>query len=230
MTENISIHKPSRARSIPHNTLIPLSSVHAFSVAEVAMANTFRNRAVYAVLAIFNVVCYALSPSAITINNPAFKKLLGLSPEIIELTRTTSQLYHEAGAYHAPTKSLWVNSDMIVSDNTTTRYTFRITGLESPDNLQIERINHSIPNPIGGVPSIRSGPLGDVLLFVAQGTLKPTPPAGIYALNPYPPYNSSLVLGSYGDYPFNSPDDITITSDSTIWISDPPYGKTENKI
>ncbi|KAK4959461.1 hypothetical protein LTR10_004266 [Elasticomyces elasticus] len=51
-----------------------------------------------------------------------------------------------------------------------------------------------------------------------------TPPGGIYALNPFPPYNSSLLLGSHGDYPFNSPDDVTVSPDGTIWMTDPVYG------
>ena len=43
-------------------------------------------------------------------------------------------------------------------------------------------------------------------------------------MNPYPPYNTSLVIGSYGDNAFNSPDDVTVTPDGVIFMSDPPYG------
>ena len=180
----------------------------------------------YAVFAMQIASSNALHSPTWTINDPSLHKLLGPNPEVIELTKSHQQMFHEAGVYHPPTKSLWVNSDGIPVGNGTVIYMQKITGLESPQSVHIERINHTIPNPIGGFRYIPGTSLGDVILFVAQGTLQATPPAGVYALNPYPPYNSSLVLGSYGDYPFNSLDDITVTSDGTIWITDPPYGES----
>ncbi len=178
-------------------------------------------------LAVATILCIFSSAfdSRIIIEDTAFTSLLGSSPEVIELTKATSQFYHEGASYHAPTKSLWTASDMMKSGNTTVRLIHRLTHLESRKSLRIEQINHTVPNPIGAVANVRGSPLGDVLLYAAQGTLAKSPPGGVYALNPYPPYNSSLVLGSYGEYPFNSLDDIAVTSDGVIWVSDPPLGK-----
>ena len=189
------------------------------------MASVVTYWAVYAVFALQWVCTNASSSPAITVNDPSFHELLGPSPDVIELTKSPDQLFHEAAVYHAPTQSLWVISDQIPLGNDTIRYTSRITGLESPQTVRVERINNTIPGPIGGFHYIPGTPLGDVILFAAHGTLQQTPPAGIYALNPYPPYNSSLILGSYGDYPFNLPDDLTVTADGTIWLSDPAYGE-----
>ena len=155
------------------------------------------------------------TPSSAAITQPGTDSLFKVKPKIIILANATEQMFHEASVYHAPTKALWVNSDALKSGNGT-RIVQRITGLDSPDTLKIEVIDHSIPNPIGGVHYTQDPVLGDVILFAAQGTKAKTPPAGVYALNPYPPYNSTLVLGSYGDYPYNSLDDVTVTADGTI--------------
>ena len=148
----------------------------------------------------------------------AFNAILGSHPEIVELVTSDVDLFHEAGVYHAPTKALWVVSDMI--PNVTGRYISRLTHLTSASSVKVERINTTIPNPIGGHRYVQGTKYGDVIMFVAQGTKADSPPGGVYALNPYPPYNTSLVLGSYGDYPFNSLDEITVTADGVIWLTD----------
>ena len=99
--------------------------------------------------------------------------------KVVELYKASDRLFHEAGVYHPPTKALWVNTDAITVSNETVIITERITGLDSPATLHIERINTTIPNPIGGVRYIQDPALGDVILFVAQGTMAQSPPAGV---------------------------------------------------
>ncbi|KAK3674618.1 hypothetical protein LTR78_005340 [Recurvomyces mirabilis] len=166
----------------------------------------------------------AFNTSIFQIIQPVFETLLGPTPQIEVLVKASGgqQLYHEGGAYHEPSGALWVASDGLA--NATNRRIFRVTGLGSPATVHVESINHTIANPIGAHVNVPGSPLGDVILFVAQGSLAKMPPAGVYAMNPYPPYNTSLVIGSYGDNPFNSLDDITVTPDGVIFISDPPYG------
>lgn len=163
----------------------------------------------------------AYNSSTIQVNNAAFDLVLGPTPDVIELATSDLQLFHEAGVYHPPTKALWVVSEVTqITPNSSTKFLSRITGLDSPASVTIERINTTIPNLEGGHRYIQGTSFGDVIMFVADGTAEPSPPAGVYALNPYPPYNTSLVLGSYGAYPFNSVDEITVTSDGIIWFTD----------
>ena len=152
---------------------------------------------------------------------PGFLDLIRELPSVTTIATSDIQLFHEGSVYHPSTKSLWVCSDQIAVGNATDRYISRIAGLHSPTTVRVKRVNTRIPNPVGGFRYIQGTQLGDVILFVAQGSLAKTPPGGIYAVNPYPPYNSSLLLGSYGDYPFNSLDDITVTPDGLILVSDP---------
>ncbi|KAK3110898.1 hypothetical protein LTR53_014346 [Teratosphaeriaceae sp. CCFEE 6253] len=152
-----------------------------------------------------------------------FDSLLGDSPTVEALVVASGgrQLYHEGAAYHPPTRALWVVADG--TPNTTQRAIFRVTGLESRSTAKVEEINHTIPIPVGAYRNtIR--PLGDVILFAAQGTRADYPPAGVYAMNPYPPYNTSVVVGSYGANPLNSLDDVTVTPDGVVYFSDPIYG------
>ena len=164
----------------------------------------------------------AYNSSIFHVDNPAFELLLGQAPQVIEIATSDIQLFHEAGVYHPPTKALWVASDIIpAGDNGSSVYISRITGLDdAAPSVNIERIKTTIPNPIGAHRYIPGTSFGDVIIFAAQGSFAQSPPAGLYMLNPYPPYNTSLLLGSYGDYPFNSLDDITVTPDGIIWFTD----------
>lgn len=160
----------------------------------------------------------AANSPAIHVDNHAFRALLGPAPQVVELASSNLPLFHEASVYHPPTKALWVVSDNL--HNKTNRDISRVTGLGSAASVSVLQINHTIPTPVGGFRYVPGTPLGDVILFVAQGTTKPSPPGGVYLLNPYPPYNTSLLVGSYGDYPFNSPDDVTVTPDGVVWFTD----------
>lgn len=170
-------------------------------------------------------VLWAAPPPAGS-NTENANPLLIQTPKVVTLVKVEDQIFYEGGVAHAPTKALWTNSEPIKVGNESVIVTNRVTGLEYPDAVHVEQINHTIPHPIGGIHYIANRSLGDVILFVAQGTKDvEVSPAGIYAIKPYPPYNFSLVIGSYGDYPFNSLDDVTVTSNGTLRFTDPPYGK-----
>ncbi|KAK1027809.1 hypothetical protein LTS16_021152 [Friedmanniomyces endolithicus] len=132
---------------------------------------------------------------------PAFSVLLGSDPTIVALATAPDgqQLYHEGGAYHPPTGAFWCVGDKTV--NSTYRPIWRVTETDSPATVVIENITHTIPIPIGSYRNVPGSPLGDVILFAAQ-----------------------VVIGSYGANIFNSPDDVTVSPDGTIWFTDPPYG------
>lgn len=53
--------------------------------------------------------------------------------------------------------------------------------------------------------------------------LENDPPGGVYSLNPYPPFNVTPLTTSYGDYPYNGPDDATIFPDGSIYFTDLNY-------
>jgi gluconolactonase len=74
----------------------------------------------------------------------------------------------------------------------------------------------SVPMPNGGI-NYQSG-----ILFCAQGTL--TTPAGLAFMSASPPYDSRFLLSSFHGRPINSPTDVVVHSDGSIWFTDPIYG------
>lgn len=156
---------------------------------------------------------------------PEFNYLLGSTPQLIELATDANPLFHEGAVYHAPTKAWWMASGTFQgADNKTEKAIVRVTGTESSASVKVEQIPHTMPAPTSAHRYIAGTSFGDVLIWVCFGIDANTPPAGLYAMSPYPPYNSSLLLGSYGGYPFNSPDDLTVTPDGVVWFTDPVLG------
>ena len=160
-------------------------------------------------------------------------QILGAHPSITVLKQSKLPLFHEAAVYFPPTKSLFINSDTIndpsVNGNKSTILISRVSGLGSPASVTVETIN--VPN----VPFLHSGhryitsPNGteatdNYLVFLGWGNLANDPPGGVFFVNALPPYNATNLISGYGKYPFNSPNDVTVARDGSIWFTDNVYG------
>lgn len=158
--------------------------------------------------------------------SPSFKAILGEDPKVTLLPESDRALFHEGGVYDPSTKSLSVTSDNL-DDNSTASglisYLSVITGdLSSPSSVDVETLNgstHGIIFPLGGYRYLASS---GVIAWIGQGSL--TEPGGVWFLNPRPPYNATQILSSYGEYSFNSPNDIAVNPAGEIYFSDPVIG------
>ena len=155
-----------------------------------------------------------------------FSSILGPQPKVTLIAESEQPLFHEGGVYYAPSDSLFVTSDVIRDPSTangTMQLISRVTGnLTSAATIQVIPLNatsHAIPFPLGGYRYLKAE---GVLAWLGQGSL--TKPGGVWFLNPEPPYNATQILSSYGDYHFNSPNDIAITPSGEIYFTDPIYG------
>ncbi|KAK2758005.1 hypothetical protein FQN54_004411 [Arachnomyces sp. PD_36] len=164
--------------------------------------------------------------------SPEFNSVLGSHPTLTLLYTAKKPLFHEGAIYDPPTKSLFVSSNQIDTKapspvtNDKLIIISRVSGLYSPSSVKIEQIlAPEIPLPNGGVRYLPS-PDGsnNKLLWCAQGTLNASPPNGIVAMTPTPPYNTTNILSSYYGIPFNSPNDVVVAQDGSIWFTDPIYG------
>jgi len=63
------------------------------------------------------------------------------------------------------------------------------------------------------------------MILLDQGTL--TKPGGLVYMNGAPLYVSSLLTDNYYGQPFNSPNDVAVTSDGALWFIDPTYGSSQ---
>ena len=62
----------------------------------------------------------------------------------------------------------------------------------------------------------------DGLILCAQGSLRE--PSGLIYMEAKRPHKTSTILNNYHSRPFNSPSDVIVHSDGSIWFTDPIYG------
>ncbi|KEF60748.1 uncharacterized protein A1O9_02309 [Exophiala aquamarina CBS 119918] len=191
------------------------------------MKSSFATRAVF----FASLVLCSIGPSIAQNNSfytasAGFSSILGLNPKVTLLAESELPLFHEGGVYYAPTNSLFVTSDLIPDPSTangTWQLISHVTGnLTSSATTRVTPLNatsHAIPYPLGGYPYLKSKGL---IAWLGQGSL--TKPGGVFFMNPEPPFNVTQALSSYGDYDFNSPNDIAVTPSGEIYFTDPIYG------
>ena len=62
----------------------------------------------------------------------------------------------------------------------------------------------------------------DGLILCAQGSLRE--PSGLIYMEAKRPHKTTTLLNNYHSRPFNSPNDVIVHSDGSIWFTDPIYG------
>ena len=158
--------------------------------------------------------------------SPSFASILGPDPNVIVLAESDLPLFHEGAVYNPPTQSLFVTSDTI-EDNSTAEglvsYISVVTGdLSSPSSVEVQTLDnsvHNIPFALGGYRYLSAT---NLIVWAAQGSL--SQPGGLYFFNPEPPYNATPLVTSFGQFEFNSPNDVAVTPAGEIYFSDPIYG------
>ncbi|PHH59035.1 hypothetical protein CDD81_3856 [Ophiocordyceps australis] len=154
---------------------------------------------------------------------PAASELFGPQPKLDVLHSMPIPFAHEAGVYIPEDDALFVTSNRF-TDPKTNEEKIIITRLLLPKDgtsLKVENINtENVPMANGGIRYTSNG--YDGILFCAQGDK--TVNGGISIMKTKAPYESTLLLSSFQDRPFNSPNDVVTYSDGSIWFTDPIYG------
>ena len=165
------------------------------------------------------------SESSFVVASPSFTMILGAKPKITVIFNESLPWFHEAGIYHPPTDSLFAVSDTIndpsIDNNQTTQVLVHVANISTKPQYTV-LTNISLSHPTSGARYLHGGV--DHIAILAAGNEQDNPPAGLYFLNPYPPFNVTPLTTSYGDYPFNSPNDVTVFPDGSIYFTDPVYG------
>lgn len=160
----------------------------------------------------------------------SFAQILGPSPGITLLYESTLPLFHEAAIYHPPTESLFVSSNQIVSNSPSTGnrtiIISRVTGLTSASDTHLESI--FAPGVVlanGGVNYINTLPGPDsFLVWCSQGDLENAASGGLVAMSATSPYNTTNLVSSFYGRAFNSPNDVIVSEDGSLYFTDPTYG------
>lgn len=170
-------------------------------------------------------------PSSFKVYDQSAHTVLGDSPKLELLLENSDYPFaHEAGVFIPESNTLFVTSNQFShpSTNKTHIQISRITlppSVQSTETTCTEITASNIPLANGGVN------YKDGILFCAQGTM--TTPGGLA----YMPllsnhlsatsYSAELLITSFHNRPFNSPNDVVIHSDRSIWFTDPIYGSEQ---
>jgi len=142
---------------------------------------------------------------------------------------------HEGPVYLSTTNEVFMVSNRLrgqtlePASNLDTDQSVRMHALslfpEVSPGKRLRRIQSDIKMANGATINCTSGEL--LVLSQGIGNWKKSPrnftPSGIHRLNPYTGASSVLLNNAYG-LPFNSLNDIVMTGDGTVWITDPVYG------
>lgn len=179
-----------------------------------------------ALLAVSGITSSVAQNTSFYYASAGFSSILGSHPKVTLLAEDDQPLFHEGAVYYPPTSSLFVTSDTIPDPstaNSTMQLISHVTGnLTSAATVTVTPLNDTtrqIPFALGGYRYLSSS---NLLVWAAQGSL--TQDGGLFFLNPNPPYNATQILSNYGNFPFNSPNDVTVTPEGEIYFTDPIYG------
>ncbi|KAI4207298.1 MAG: hypothetical protein LQ346_000666 [Caloplaca aetnensis] len=167
----------------------------------------------------------APQPRPFLIYHDSFLNLLGPSPTLSPLiSDPRAPYFHEAGVFHPPTNTLFVTSNQIPDQSpdavTTQNKTIVITKIEffSPTDFTRDKVRCPERNFMAnGGTNYRDG-----LILCAQGSLRE--PSGLIYMEAKRPHKTTTLLNNYHGRPFNSPNDVVVHSDGSVWFTDPIYG------
>ena len=160
-------------------------------------------------------------PSAFSVYDPSFLRLLGPTPKLeILLENNIYPFAHEASVYIPTTNDLFMSSNYF--NDTAGHKTITISKVSLPESgedkpIFSEMLKTTIPMANGGV-NYGNGSI----LFCGQGNMTAT--GGLFKVSTDPPYEAQLLVGGFYGKEFTSVNDVVVHSDGSIWFTDPIYG------
>lgn len=163
------------------------------------------------------------------IYHDSFLSLLGPSPTLqVLIDDSRERFFHEAGVFYPPTNTLFITSNLIADHSpdavSTDNKTILITKIEifSPTDFTRDKVRGSEGSSVRNLMANGGTNYRDGLILCAQGSL--SEPAGLIYMEAKQPHKITPLLNNYHSRPFNSPNDVVVHSDGSIWFTDPIYG------
>ncbi|KJK64079.1 SMP-30/Gluconolaconase/LRE-like region [Aspergillus parasiticus SU-1] len=159
-------------------------------------------------------------PSAFEIHDNRFFNIIGSAPKLEAILKNDDVPFaHEASVFIPSTDELFLTSN-IFTDPVTNHSTIQISKVKvNAHPVTSEVIKTTIPMANGAVNH------GNGILFCGQGNQ--TEPSGLYQMSINAPYEAELLVSGFYGRQFNSPNDVVVHSDGSIWFTDPIYGSKQ---
>lgn len=166
-----------------------------------------------------------VQPRPFLIYHDSFLPLLGSNPTLqLLVSDLRAPFFHEAGVFHPQSNTLFITSNLMPDHSpdavTTANKKIVITKIEfySPTDFTRDKVRCPDRNYMAnGGTNYRDG-----LVLCAQGSLNE--PAGLIYMEAKRPHKTTTLINNYHSRPFNSPNDVVVHSDGSIWFTDPIYG------
>jgi len=144
-----------------------------------------------------------------------FDTVIGQAPVLKLCLEEDHPFAHEAGVYIPDQDALFVTSNQFSRNGqniiTINRLSRGTNGIWSR-----EKITADVSMANGGI-NYDSG-----ILFCSQGSMTTEP--GLVHMTASPPFKTRTLINNFHGRRFNSPNDVVIKRDGTIWFTDPIYG------
>lgn len=160
------------------------------------------------------------------VRDPEFLEILGPAPELKLVAKTDA---HEGGVYHPDNNEFYFSS----SRHTVSYATLATSSDEKPSagkqNTEVKKISLSTGEvtTVFPVTDVANGMVLDKdghLLICQQG--QGDKPGYIQRVD-VKTLNTSIVADNWFGVPFNSPNDVVVKSDGTVWFTDPIYARKQ---
>lgn len=161
-----------------------------------------------------------LSEAAYVVYDPIFEDMIGDSPALTIECEMDWPFAHEAGVF-IPKPSgdeVYITSNQIGS--VSSRYIAVSRMQQQADgSWKHSRIDADVKMANGGTK------YKDGVLFCDQGNHDER--GGLVVMDPHLPYQCRVLIDSFHGRRFNSPNDVVVHSDGSIWFTDPIYGSEQ---
>ncbi|GAW12466.1 hypothetical protein ANO14919_018350 [Xylariales sp. No.14919] len=161
-----------------------------------------------------------LDPSKWKVHDDAFHHIVGERP-LLECLLTVQEypFAHEAGVFLPLMNELWITSNQFFDSRGNRKVQITKLVLDQDGGIAIrEEVEcKEIHMGNGG-----TNDKDNHILFCAQGSM--TTPSGLFRMSPVAPYKTEPVLTAFYGRPFNSVNDVVVSSDGCYWFTDPSYG------
>lgn len=155
-----------------------------------------------------------------------FLTLLPSSPSIKLILQNPNGIpqFHEAAVvYSTNPLTIFVTSNQYNLTDPVTNTVKLVTTVSKITQLANGTYVASFLDPSPSIPFANGGfKYGDSILFNAQGNL--TAGGGLTIMSASLPYDTTVLLNNYLGVPFDSPNDVHVLSDTSIWFTDNPVG------
>jgi len=158
--------------------------------------------------------------SAFTVHEPEFHAVLGETPRLVRVAETNA---HEGPVYAAGEDALYFTTLPRPGDVPapgSPRVAIKRLALDG-DRLPVDPANVSVVRPDANTANGMALDIEGRLVVCEQGTRSQH--AAVTRLDPATGAVETLV-DSFDGLPLNSPNDVVVKSDGTIWFTDPSYG------